>query len=221
MSVLQCLEREPAGPANASVIWMHGLGATAHDFYDIPPMLGLPGDLDVHFVFPQAPSIPVTINGGMAMPAWYDIRSLDTRNDDVEGIERSEAQVRALIDLEVERGVPPERIVVGGFSQGGAMALQAALRHPQRLAGVMVLSAYLLLADRVEAEAAEANRDLPIFMAHGMYDPVVPYDKAELSRRRLEELNWQVEWKSYGMAHQVLPEEINDIGAWLSRVLTA
>ncbi|MEM8996165.1 MAG: alpha/beta fold hydrolase [Acidobacteriota bacterium] len=221
MSFLQCLEREPAGAANAAVIWMHGLGATAHDFHDIPPMLNLPAELRVRYVFPQAPSIPVTINGGMSMPAWYDIRSLDSRNDDVEGIRRSEGQVRALVDREVERGVDPGRIVVAGFSQGGAMALQTALRHPQRLAGVMVLSAYLLLADRVDAEAAPANRDVPIFMAHGMHDPVVPYDKAALSRRRLEELDWKVEWKAYPMAHQVLQQEIGDIGAWLSRVLAA
>ncbi|MEO1085203.1 MAG: alpha/beta fold hydrolase [Acidobacteriota bacterium] len=200
---------------------MHGLGATAHDFHDVPPMLNLPSELRVRYVFPQAPSIPVTINGGMSMPAWYDIRSLDSRNDDVEGIQKSEGQVRALIDREVQRGVDPGRIVVAGFSQGGAMALQTSLRHPQRLAGVMVLSAYLLLADRVEAEAAPANRDVPIFMAHGTYDPVVPHDKAALSRRRLEELGWEVEWRDYPMAHQVLPQEISDIGAWLSKVLTA
>ncbi|MEM1177124.1 MAG: alpha/beta fold hydrolase [Acidobacteriota bacterium] len=221
MSLLQCLEREPSGDANAAVIWMHGLGATAHDFHDIPPMLELPPELSVRYVFPQAPSIPVTLNGGMTMPAWYDIRSLDSRNDDVEGIQRSEAQVCALVDRERDRGVDPERIVIAGFSQGGAMALQTSLRYPKRLAGVMVLSAYLLLADRLDDEASPANRDLPIFMAHGMYDPVVAYDKAALSRRRLETSNWRVEWKSYPMAHQVMPQEITDIGGWLSRVLTA
>lgn len=221
MSLLQCLEREPTSAANAAVIWMHGLGATAYDFYDIPSVLDLPPELSVRYVFPQAPSIPVTLNYGMVMPAWYDIRTLDARNDDVEGIERSESQVRQLVERELERGVPASRIVVGGFSQGGAIALQTALRHPERLAGVMVLSAYLLLADRLPGEAADANRDLPVFMAHGTQDPVVGFDKAEHSRRRLGELGWQVEWQSYAMAHQVVPQEIADIADWLGRVLTA
>ena len=221
MTLLQCLEREPAGDANAAVIWMHGLGATSYDFYDIPPVLELPAGLSPRFIFPQAPSIPVTLNYGMSMPAWYDIRSLETRNDDVEGIERSEAQIKALVDRELERGVPANRIVIGGFSQGGAMALQTALRYPQRLAGVMVLSAYLLLAERIPGDASEANRDLPVFMAHGTHDPVVGYDKGERSRSHLEEHGWKVEWQAYPMAHQVVPQEIADIADWLGRVLTA
>ena len=220
MSLLQCLEREVGTQIEASVIWLHGLGATAHDFYDVPPALVLPPGLGVRFVFPQAPTIPVTLNHGMRMPAWYDIRSLGgSRNNDVEGIERSRSQVGELIAREVERGVDPSRIVIGGFSQGGAIALHTALRHGDRLAGVMVLSAYLLLADQLDAEASAVNRDVPVFMAHGTYDPVVRFDWATTSRDRLQALGWDVEWHEYPMPHSVCPEEITAIGVWLSRVL--
>lgn len=219
--LLQCIEQEPArGTAEAAVIWLHGLGATAHDFESVPPELGLPDDLAVRFVFPQAPSIPVTLNYGMVMPAWYDIKSLGGgRNQDVEGIRRSEGQVRALIEREVERGVSPSKIVVGGFSQGGAIALQTGLRHGERLAGVMVLSAYLLLADETRSERSDANADVPIFMAHGTHDPVVPFAMAERSREALEAMDYGVEWHAYPMAHQVCLEEIQAIGAWLRSVL--
>lgn len=233
--LLQCLVQEPRSgrPADAAVIWMHGLGATAHDFETVPPELGLSPRLDVRYVFPQAPSQPVTINGGMRMPAWYDILSLgpppaatvrsdgppDGRDQDEAGIRRSEQAIRALVDREIERGIAAERIVLAGFSQGGAMALQTGLRHPRRLGGIMVLSAYLLLADQLEAEAAEVNRDVPIFMAHGLYDPMVPYAKAQAGRARLEALGWGVEWHEYPMQHQVCLEEIRAIGDWLGRVL--
>lgn len=220
--ILQCIEQEPAsGDALAAVIWLHGLGATAHDFESVPPQLGLPADLPVRFIFPQAPSIPVTLNYGMIMPAWYDIRSLGgERNQDVEGIRRSERQVRALIEREVARGVPHSKIIVGGFSQGGAVSLHTGLRHGQRLAGIMVLSAYLLLADETRDERLEANADVPIFMAHGTHDPMVPFAMAERSRDALLAMDYEVEWNAYPMAHQVCLEEIDAIGAWLRRVLT-
>lgn len=237
--LLQCIEQDPAaGAADAAVIWMHGLGATAHDFETVPPELGL-DHLAIRYVFPQAPSQPVTVNMGMVMPAWYDIRSLGPgpgpgaggRDQDEAGIRQSEARIRALIDREVERGIAPERIVVAGFSQGGAMALQVGLRHPRRLGGLMVLSAYLLLAEKLEAEASDANRPaevsdasradagVPIFMAHGLYDPMVPHAKAEASRQHLEKLGWGVEWHEYPMQHNVCFEEIQAIGDWLGRVL--
>ncbi|MCG8458847.1 MAG: alpha/beta hydrolase [Holophagales bacterium] len=219
--LLSAIEQEPGRRAEASVIWMHGLGATAHDFETIPPELGLPESLAVRFVFPQAPSRGVTLNMGMVMPAWYDIRSLDGRDQDEKGIRTSEAQIRALVDREVERGVAPGRIVVGGFSQGGAMALQAGLRYPERLAGVMVLSGYLLLADRLDAEAAEANRGVSIFMAHGLMDPMVPHAKAAASRDHLQQLGYSVEWHDYPMAHQVCLPEVQAIGKWLTEVLVA
>ena len=203
------------------MIWLHGLGATAHDFESVPPELGLPDDLAVRFIFPQAPSIPVTLNYGMVMPAWYDIRSLGGgRNQDVDGIRQSEGQVRALIEREIERGVPASRIVVGGFSQGGAIALQTGLRHGERLAGIMVLSAYLLLADETREERSEANADVPIFMAHGTHDPVVQFPMAEQSRDALLAMDYELEWHTYPMAHQVCLEEIEAIGSWLTRVLS-
>lgn len=219
--LLQCIEQEPAGgtEAEASVIWLHGLGATAHDFESIPPELGLPADLAVRFVFPQAPSIAVTLNYGMVMPAWYDIEALDARGQDAEGIRRSEARLRQLIEREVERGVAPSKIVVGGFSQGGAVALQTGLRHPERLAGVMVLSAYLLLAEETRDERSEANAEVPVFMAHGSYDPVVQLAMAQQSRQALESMGYDVEWHEYPMAHQVCTPEIEAIGAWLRSVL--
>lgn len=218
--LLQRIEQEPTESVSATVIWMHGLGATAHDFESIPPELGLPEDLAIRFVFPQAPSQPVTINNGYVMPAWYDIVSMEgSRGQDEAGIRRSEGRVRDLVEHEIARGVPAERIVIGGFSQGGAVALHTGLRYPERLGGLMVLSAYLLLPEKLEAEATEANRDVPIFMAHGLHDPMVPHRAAVASRERLESLGWSVEWHEYPMAHQVCMPEILAIGKWLASVL--
>lgn len=220
-NLLPCVEQNPPRPADASVIWMHGLGADGHDFAPIPPELGLPEDLAVRYVFPHAPRIPVTINMGMVMPAWYDITQLDLtgRGHDETGIRRSDAQIRALIDREIERGVPARRIVLAGFSQGGAMALHTGLRHPEPLAGVMVLSAYLLLADKLDDEAHQANRRTSIFQAHGSLDPMVPVTAGRASYERLKEAGHPVEWHEYPMQHQICVPEIRDIGAWLSRVL--
>ena len=221
--LLSCIEQEPSGKAEAAVIWMHGLGATAHDFETVPPELGLPSDLAVRYIFPQAPSIAVTLNHGMVMPAWYDIKSLGGgsagRSQDEVGVRRSEAQIRALIDREVERGIEPGRIVLAGFSQGGAMALHAGLRYPRPLAGIMALSAYLLLHDKLTAESTDKERLTPVFQAHGSFDPMVRLDWATMSRDILQQAGWTVEWHEYPMAHQVCLEEIHAIGRWLARVL--
>lgn len=219
---LPCIEQDPSEPAAAAVIWLHGLGANGHDFEPVPPALGLPADLPVRFIFPHAPTMPVTLNMGFVMPAWYDIKSLDSaRGQDEEGIERSAGQIRKLIERERERGIPSERIVVAGFSQGGAMALHTGLRYPERLAGVMCLSAYLLLPDRLGAEASEANQGLSIFQAHGSYDPVVQLAYGQRSRAALEDAGYAVQWAEYPIEHSVSPEEIQDIGRWLTQVLKA
>ena len=218
--LLPCVEVDPPRPAVASVVWMHGLGADGHDFASVPPQLGLPSDLPVRYVFPHAPKIPVTINMGFVMPAWYDITSLDSRGQDEEGIERSAEQIRRLVERERSSGIPAEKIVLAGFSQGGAMALHTGLRYPETLAGIMVLSAYLLLPDRLGQDASEANRKTPIFQAHGLHDPMVQLEYGQRTRAHLEDQGYDVEWHDYPMPHSVCPEEIHEIGRWLTRVLS-
>jgi phospholipase/carboxylesterase len=199
---------------------MHGLGADGYDFVDIVPVLRLPESLAVRFVFPHAPMQPVAINNGMVMRAWYDIRpDAGARREDEQGIRRSQGHIEALIARERARGVPPVRIVLAGFSQGGAMALQTGLRHPERLAGVMALSCYLPLAEQLAAEASAANRDVPIFMAHGTGDPLIPLARARRGHEILSGLDYGVEWHEYPMPHSVCDAEIRDIGAWLTRIL--
>ena len=213
---LQAVELETGPRPAASVIWLHGLGADGHDFEPIVPELDLPPAPAVRFVFPHAPAIPVTLNGGMVMRAWYDVYGLDgPRREDEAGIRASQARVEALLAREKARGVTAARIVLAGFSQGGAVALQTALRHGERLAGVLALSTYLPLAAALSAEASPANHDVPIFMAHGAQDPVIPLDRAARSRDRLAGLGYAVEWHEYPMPHSVCGEEIADVGAWL------
>ena len=212
-AALDAVEVETGPDPRASVIWLHGLGADGHDFEPIIPHLGLAGA--VRFVFPHAPVRPVTINNGMRMRAWYDIRGFDMRDQDAEGIAESARAVEALLAREVERGTPPGRIVLAGFSQGGAIALHVALRQPQRLAGLMVLSAYLLHPERLESERHESNQGLPAFVAHGRQDPVVPFALGEAVASALRALGHPVEWHEYPMPHAVCPEEISHIGAWL------
>ena len=209
------------GPApTLAVIWLHGLGADGHDFEPIVPELGL--DLAVRFVFPHAPVRPVTINGGMAMRAWYDILGFDRRaREDDAGIRASAAAVSELISAQVDRGMRTERVVLAGFSQGGAIALHTALREPRTLGGVLALSTYLPLADSLPQEAATANKPTPVFMAHGIYDPVVPLMMGAGSMTFLAGLGYLVEWKQYPMQHSVCAEEIEDIGEWLRKVLKA
>ena len=217
--LLECVECEPEGPARSSVIWLHGLGADGHDFESIVPELRLADELAVRFVFPHAPERPVTINGGMVMRAWYDILGMDIRRDeDEEGLRTSEAQVRALVEREVNRGVSEEKIVLAGFSQGGAIALQAGVRHPRRLAGIMALSTYLPLPEKLEAEASPANRDCPVFMAHGTQDPVVPFEGGQLSKEALEPQGHEVAWREYPMPHSVCMEAIADAPTCTTRV---
>ena len=218
--LLESLEVETAPLPDAAVIWMHGLGADGYDFVDIPPLLRLPESLAVRFLFPHAPMRPVTVNNGMVMRAWYDVH-LDgpDRQPDEQGIRASQKQVEALIAREIARGVPAARIVLGGFSQGGAMTLQTGLRHAERLAGLMALSCYLPLPERVAAEASAANRDVPIFLAHGLGDPMIPLARARRAHEVLSGLGYGVEWHEYPMPHSVCDAEIRDIGAWLTRIL--
>jgi phospholipase/carboxylesterase len=217
---LDALEIEASPSPTASIVWMHGLGADGNDFVDIVPELRLPASPAVRFVFPHAPMRPVTINGGYVMRAWYDIRDDGgVRREDGAGVRESQKAIEALIARERGRGVPASAIVLAGFSQGGAMALQTGLRHGERLAGVMALSCSLPLAETLAAEAAPANRDVPIFMAHGTYDPMIPMTRAHRAREVLAGLAYRVEWHEYPMPHSVCMEEIADIAAWLGDVL--
>ena len=216
MPTLDAVEINPAGSARACIIWLHGLGADGHDFEPLIPQLGLVDTLGVRVVLPHAPCRAVTINGGMEMRAWYDIKATDfSRGEDSEGIQASEQQLRALIQREMERGIPAARIVLAGFSQGGAMVLHSGLRYPQALAGILALSSYLPLADTLETQAAAANRKVAIMMAHGTQDPVVPVMLALQSRDRLQQLGYDVNWHSYPMQHALCPEEISEVRDWL------
>jgi phospholipase/carboxylesterase len=212
----------PPSAATGTVIWLHGLGADGHDFVPIVPELGLPKDHGIRFIFPHAPVRPVTINNGMPMRAWYDILSLARmdKQDDA-GIRASEAIVHGAIRQELSLGIPVNRIVIAGFSQGGAIALHTALRYPQRLAGLLPLSTYLPLNDKLAAEASPANKDLPILMCHGEYDQVLPLVLGESSAELLRGLGYTVDWRDYPMQHQVCAEEIEVIGDWLQKVLPA
>ncbi|HEX4649094.1 MAG TPA: hypothetical protein VH111_09730 [Steroidobacteraceae bacterium] len=208
--------RDPTG----TVIWLHGLGADGHDFEPLVPELVRPGERALRFVFPHAPIRPVTLNGGFAMRAWYDIVALDRRGpEDETGIRASQATMEALIRRENGRGIASERIVLAGFSQGGAMAVFTGVRQAQKLAGIMGLSCYMLLAPRLVPERQAANQATPMFLAHGNEDPVVLPALGEESRRLLEAAGYAVEWHSYNMPHSVCPQEVADISAWLRRVL--
>jgi phospholipase/carboxylesterase len=221
-ALLPRIELDSAPNPTAAVIWMHGLGASSDDFAGLVPELNLEGCQPIRFVFPQAPSIPITINGGYVMPGWYDLYGMDlvSRQDD-RGIQKSEWAIHALIKNEVARGIPYERIVLAGFSQGCAMALHTALRLPQKIAGVMALSGYLPLADRFPSERHAANAHTPIFMAHGTQDPVVVIQRGEESRDALAKLGHPVQWHTYPMPHSVHPREVADIAAFLKQVLPA
>ncbi|GFE78249.1 carboxylesterase [Steroidobacter agaridevorans] len=206
----------PAAPAAAAVIWLHGLGADGFDFVPIVDELRLPATLPVRFIFPHAAPRPVTINNGYVMRAWYDIKGFGPeRAEDDAGIRESEGVVQRYIEQEIAQGIPASKIVIAGFSQGGAIALQTALRYQQRLAGVMALSTYLPLAASLSAEASDANRDVPILMCHGVHDPVVPVQMGEASRDALKALDYLIEWRTYPMEHSVCMEEVLDLSTWL------
>jgi phospholipase/carboxylesterase len=211
------IEIETGPSPRATVIWLHGLGADGHDFEPIVPELGMPAAPAVRFVFPHAPLQPVTINGGAVMRAWYDVTA--DGGQDAAGVRASQTRVEALVARERTRGVAPRSIVLAGFSQGGAMALQTGLRHPERLAGIAALSGYLPLPESVADEVSQANRGVPIFMAHGTRDPVIPLSWAMRSRDHLAALGYAIDWHEYPMPHSVCAEEIADIGRWLRTVL--
>ena len=218
--LLDYLEVNTADNPEYSVIWMHGLGADGHDFEPIVPYLGLSPATAVRFIFPHAMRRPITINGGMVMRAWYDIVEISTsRGQDEAGILHSAGKIRDLIDHEIERGIAAEKIVLAGFSQGGAMALHVGLRYPQRLAGIMVLSGYLVFPERLQNERSEGNAATPVFVGHGTQDPMVPFALGQATVTALQVGHWPVEWHSYPIPHSVSPPEIADVGRWLQERL--
>lgn len=211
---------ESPEPATASVIWLHGLGANGHDFE--PIVSHFPSHLTRHtrFIFPHAPQRPITINGGMVLPGWYDVVAMDlTTQQDAEGIHESENILCDYIHQEIERGISTQRIILAGFSQGGAIALYTGLRYPQTLGGIIALSTYLPLADTVIHDIHEANRQIPIFIAHGQQDPVILLTQAQQSYTELKQFNPLIEWHNYSMEHQVCFEEIVDMSHWLTTQL--
>ena len=220
--MLETIELESAPNPTAAVIWLHGLGADGNDFVPIVDEIDFRGTAPIRFVFPHAPQIPVTINGGYVMRAWYDILGVDlVRREDTEGLKRSQQSIEELIAREKARGIPAGRIVLAGFSQGCAMTLLTGLRHAERLAGLMGLSGYLPRAQETLIERSTANMGLPIFLAHGSHDPVVNIDRATASRKALVDMGYPVEWHTYPMPHSVCAEEVKDIGDWLRKVLPA
>jgi len=219
MSDPQCVEVETGPEPSASVIWLHGLGADGHDFEPIVPELRLPDTLPVRFVFPHAPVRPVTLNGGMAMRAWYDIISLDRNGPvDAAGINESSALLESLIAREEQRGINPGRIVLAGFSQGGAIAINTVLRSGRKLAGLMALSTWLALPETLQADSVDAST--PVFMAHGRFDPMIPMQYGRSAADALVDAGFDVDWHDYPMAHAVCPQEIDDIRNWLLGALT-
>lgn len=222
-ALLETIELQTHETSDWSVIWMHGLGADGSDFVPVVPQLGLNPSNRIRFVFPNAPAIPVTCNGGYRMPAWYDIISLDTnsREIDVEGIVMSRQQIRELIQREAVLGIPSERIFLAGFSQGGAVAYTAGLTHTKPLAGIIALSTYLPAPNLVTKEATQANRHVPIFAAHGTEDDIVSIELGTRARDFLGQRGYACQWYEYSMPHSVCLEEIQDIGAWLNKRIAA
>lgn len=218
---LSCIEVNPALPPVASVIWLHGLGADGNDFVPIVPELRLPASMPIRFVFPNAPSRPVTVNNGYVMPAWFDIISLNIdRTIDRQGIESSVKLLERYIEKEIELGVPAEKIILAGFSQGAVIALTTGLRYTQKLGGILALSGYLPFADEViSAKNSVLNQSTPIFLAHGTEDQVVPFVLGQSVAAFLKQHHYPVSWHTYRVPHSVCSEEINDISAWLQKVL--
>lgn len=219
MPLLPCIVKEPTSPANAAVIWLHGLGADGNDFVPIIPELKLPAELAVRFVFPNAPSIPITINNGYVMPAWYDITAMDIdRKVDATQLVDSAEKIRLLVDQEIDRGIPSDRIVLAGFSQGGAVAYQTALTYMLPLAGLLCLSTYFATKDTITPNSA--NKRIPIKICHGTMDPMVTVEQGKLASQRLTDMGYAVEYSEYPMEHAVCPQEITDISQWLQQVLS-
>lgn len=219
-TLLDCIQLEIKPDPTAAVIWMHGLGASSWDFVPLVQQLEIDACPSIRFVFPNAPSMPVTLNGGYVMPAWYDIKQNDLgRQEDEAGLRKSQHAIEKLIEREIARGIPAERIILAGFSQGCAMTLQTGLRFPHKLAGLMCLSGYLPIHLTVAAERHAANQHTPIFMVHGRSDPVIPILRAEQSRDMLKTMGYDIEWHEYPMQHAVCPQEVSDISRWLRKVL--
>ncbi|HET9653655.1 MAG TPA: dienelactone hydrolase family protein [Usitatibacter sp.] len=222
MELLEHIELATGAEPQATIIWMHGLGADGWDFVPIVRELPLPKEMPLRFIFPHAPERPVTINNGYVMRAWYDIAMNDiARLPDERGIRESQLAVERLIARERDRGIDTSRIVLAGFSQGGAIALQTGLRHANRLAGIVALSTYLTLENSLEAEASSANKATPIFMAHGTEDQVIPLQLGEVSRASLERRGYSVEWHTWPMPHAVCAEEIEAVAQFLARAVGA
>lgn len=214
---LEKITISPITTAMGSVIWLHGLGADGYDFSDIIQQLNLPQNLHLRFIFPHAPLRPITINAQMRMRAWYDIYSLEyLSHEDEIGITRTQKLIHELIEQEIAEGIPSKNIILAGFSQGGAISLYAGLRYSKLLGGILALSTYLPLADKFPEEASKANQDVPIFMAHGDTDPVLPFILGYQTFQYLKQLNYLIEWHDYPMGHQVSFEEIKTIGEWLT-----
>ncbi|WP_218311518.1 alpha/beta hydrolase [Alteromonas antoniana] len=219
-SLIPCVEINPSQEAKACIIWMHGLGDSGHGFAPIVPELKLPEALAIRFLFPHAPERPVTINGGMRMRAWYDIKSLDFNSRaDLEGVLVSAKQVEQLIESQIAKGIPAERIILAGFSQGGVIALHLAARYQKKLAGVMALSTYMCEPDSLASEAVDTNRETPIMMAHGEQDEVVPMFLGNAAYKVLKENGFNVTWTTYTMQHNVCMKELDDISAFIQRTL--
>lgn len=211
----------PNSPVRCSVIWLHGLGASSNDFAPIVPELGIQDELGIRFVFPQAPNLAVTINNGMVMPAWYDISVMDLmKKADADGIQQSSSTLTDMVNDEIAMGVDPSNIVVAGFSQGGVIALDAGLRFPTQLAGIMALSTYIPVRDTLENADNNGNTEMSIFYGHGDYDPVIPIEQAQSAKTFLEDNGYTVDWHTYPMEHSVCPQQITDIKTWLIKVLS-
>jgi phospholipase/carboxylesterase len=219
--LLPAVELETGPSPTAAIVWLHGLGADGNDFVPIVGEMRLPASLSVRFVFPHAPVRPVTLNNGFRMRAWYDLAAGDiTSRADVGGVRESQAHIEALIAREKSRGIDARRIVIAGFSQGGVIALHTGVRHAERLAGIVALSTYVVLPEKLAEEGTAVNRDVPIFMAHGTFDPMVRPEWGEAGRRALAAAGYRVEWHTYPMPHSVVWEEVEAITAFLTRVLT-
>ncbi|REL25272.1 carboxylesterase [Thalassotalea euphylliae] len=216
-SALERIVVEPNAPVSACVIWLHGLGDSGDGFAPIVPAFNLPTNHGIRFVFPHAPMQPVTINQGFVMRSWYDIKSMDLHNRaDMEGVLKSEVLVKQLIQEQIDAGIPADRIVLAGFSQGGVLSLFTGLRYPEKLAGILALSCYLPTGDRLPAQCHEANKATDILQHHGEQDEVVPYMAGQTAHQLLVEANYHTQWQSYQMGHNLVPQQINDIAQWLT-----
>lgn len=217
---LPAVEINPAGEVKSSIIWLHGLGASGHDFEAIVPELDIPESLGLRFVFPHAPEVPVTINNGYVMPAWYDVTSTDFfQQEDEAGICTSVQLLENMIAHEIEQGVPEEKIILAGFSQGGAIVLHGGLRYQGKLAGILALSTYLPLREKLQQEHSQTSQTIPVMMMHGTQDAVVPMTLAEQSRDQIKNSGHQTGWHSYDMSHTVCSEQIRDIADWIKKIL--